>query len=196
MNSTNVTNTQNVAHVNPMEVGNKEYQGEDAIELINDLMINMGHLFNKMRDTLRQYQQAQMSNSFEMQKTSYNTRIEAIETDFEAKNITSATQIFGGVVKTVGGGISVKGGEAFNTAANGIDAASQGIIGTSLVNGKTRESQEMQALSEYQQGLAERQLKGADESLDKAIKTSNDLREMLSNLNQAYEKISSSVKIS
>ncbi|WFN95575.1 hypothetical protein MAY91_11540 [Edwardsiella ictaluri] len=72
----------------------------------------------------------------------------------------------------------------------------QGIIGAGYVNDLTRKAQEEQALSEYQQGLAAQLLKRADETQEKALKVSGDMREILTTLTQAHDRIANSVRMS
>lgn len=180
-------------------------QGGDAIGQINELMVQMGQLFGKLRDLLRQYNQVQQKNAFQMQKTSFNTRLASIKTEFSAKETQAIGQIVGGVLQTAGGGLSCFG--AARTGASwgwmaGSSHISQG--GNSIIEGiigletapELRKAQEGQALADYQHGLADQQLKRADESLDKALKVSSDLREMLSTLTQAHERLASSVRMS
>ncbi|UCQ38685.1 type III secretion system translocon protein SseD [Edwardsiella piscicida] len=167
-------------------------RGGDAISQLNELMVQLGELFGKLRDVLRQYQQTQQSNAFKMQKTAYDTRVDAIDKDFQAKQAQAIAQILGGIAQTVGGAF----GEEAHTISNGVNSMTQGIVGVGYVNDMSRQSQEEQALSEYQHGLAEQQLKRADETLEKALKISGDLREILTTLNQAHERIASSVRMS
>ncbi|UCQ51810.1 hypothetical protein DB731_04340 [Edwardsiella ictaluri] len=72
----------------------------------------------------------------------------------------------------------------------------QGIVGVGYANDLTRQSQEEQALSDYQHGMADQLLKRAEETKEKALKVSGDLREILATLTQAHEHLSSSVRIS
>ncbi|WP_395755916.1 hypothetical protein OT793_03550 [Edwardsiella ictaluri] len=89
-----------------------------AIGQMNELMVQLGVLFGKLRDLLRQYQQAQQNNAFKMQKTAYGTRVESIEQDFQAKQVQAAAQIVGGIARTVGGGF----GEYGHTISNGLNS--------------------------------------------------------------------------
>lgn len=173
-------------------------QGGDAIGQLNELMVQLGQLFGKLRDVLRQYQQTQQNNAFQMQKTSFNTRLDAIEKDFDAKQSQAIAQIVGGVAQEVFGALSAKseGLSGIGGVGHGIDSIAQGIAGVSFGNQASREAQEGQALTDYQHGLAEQQLKRADETLDKALKVSSDLREILTTLTQAHERLSSSVRMS
>ncbi|WP_279451978.1 type III secretion protein [Aeromonas dhakensis] len=173
-------------------------QGGDAIGQLNELMVQLGQLFGKLRDVLRQYQQTQQNNAFQMQKTSFNTRLDAIEKDFDAKQSQAIAQIVGGVAQGVFGALSAKseGLGGIGGVGHGIDSIAQGIAGVSFGNQASREAQEEQALADYQHGLAEQQLKRADETLDKALKVSSDLREILTTLTLAHERLSSSVRMS
>ncbi|MDA6076072.1 hypothetical protein O0544_01930 [Edwardsiella anguillarum] len=87
-------------------------------------------------------------------------------------------------------------GEQAHTISNGVNSMTQGIVGVGYVNDMSRQAQEEQALSEYQHGLAAQQLKRADETQEKALRVSGDLREILTTLNQAHERIASSVRMS
>ncbi|WP_046168621.1 type III secretion protein [Chromobacterium vaccinii] len=171
-------------------------QGGDAIGQLNDLMVQLGQLFGKLRDLLRQYNQTQQNNAFQMQKTSFNTRMDAIEKDFSAKNAQAWAQIAGGVTQFLGGVAGAKGSEAFSQIGRGADSIIQGNVGLHFSNGQAREAQEQQAVADYQHGLSEQLLKRSDETLEKALKVSSDLREILSTLNQAHERIASSVRFS
>ena len=170
-------------------------QGGDAIGQLNDLMVQMGQLFGKLRDLLRQYNQAQQNNAFKMQMTSYDTRMGAIEKDFDAKNTQAAWQIVGGVAQTLGGALTPKVGEFCGTIGHGADGIFQGIGGLSA-NSDSRAAQEGQALADYQHGLADQLMKRSDETLEKAMKVSSDLRDILTTLTQAHEKLASSVRMS
>ncbi|WFO13397.1 type III secretion protein [Edwardsiella ictaluri] len=163
----------------------------NAIGQLNELMVQLGELFGKLRDVLRQYQQAQQSNAFKMQKTAFETRVDSIDKDFQAKQAQAVAQIVGGIAQTVGGF-----GEHGHTISTGLNNMTQGIVGVGYANDLTRQSQEEQALSDYQHGMADQLLKRAEETKEKALKVSGDLREILATLTQAHEHLSSSVRIS
>ncbi|ARD40552.1 type III secretion protein [Edwardsiella ictaluri] len=167
-------------------------RSNDAIGQMDELMVKLAALFGKLRDMLRQYQQAQQNNAFKMQQTSYDTRMGSIEQDFQAKQGQAVAQILGGIAQSVGGGF----GEYGHTISTGLNNMTQGIVGVGYVNDLTRKAQEGQALSDYQRGLADQLLKRADETKEKALKISGDLREILTALTQAHERLSSSVRIS
>ncbi|KIA79289.1 type III secretion protein [Chromobacterium amazonense] len=176
-------------------------QGGDAIGQLNELMVQLGQLFGKLRDLLRQYNQIQQNNAFQMQKTSFDTRMQAIETEFDAKNKQAWAQIGTGIAQGLAGAASAFGAAQGSWLAHsgdigkGIGSIVDGSIGVA-VNPELREAQEKQAEADYQHGLAEQQLKRADETLEKALKVSSDLREILSTLTQAHERLSSSVRMS
>ncbi|MFM5540459.1 type III secretion protein [Aeromonas veronii] len=171
-------------------------QNENAIGQLNELMVQLGQLFGKLRDLLRQYQQTQQNNAFLMQKTSFHTRLDGIEKDFESKQAEGIAQIVGGVLKGVGGAAGFKFGDGVAAITSGLDNMAQGITSTSFANQASREAQEGQALSDYQRDLAGQQLQRADETLNKALKVSSDLRELLTTLTQAHERLASSVRMS
>ena len=180
-------------------------QSGDAIGQINDLMVNLGQLFGKMRDLLRQYNQTQQLNAFEMQTKSLDTRMAAIVNEFDAKNAQAWTQIGTGALQALGGAASSFGasrgaGETLGWLAHsgdvskGVGSLAEGIVNRRYVNPVMRESQEEQAVADYQHGLADQLLKRSDETLEKALKASSDLRELLGTLTQAHERIASSVR--
>ncbi|MBT2869653.1 hypothetical protein JQK19_20700 [Chromobacterium violaceum] len=177
-------------------LGTDTGSGQDSIAMLNELMVSMGQLFGKMRDLLRQYHQAQQANAFAMQKTAFDTRMEAISKDFEAKNDQAWAQIAGGVVGMLGGlAGAYSGNAALSQLGQGAGEIISGSVGIGIANGLSQQSQELQALSEFQHGLAEQQYKRADETLEKALRVSADLRDLLATLTQAHERIASSVRI-
>ncbi|MEO9384624.1 type III secretion system translocon protein SseD [Chromobacterium phragmitis] len=170
--------------------------GQDSIAMLNELMVSMGQLFGKMRDLLRQYNQVQQANAFEMQKTAFDTRMEAISKDFEAKNDQAWAQIAGGAVGMLGGlAGAYSGNAALSQLGQGAGEVISGSVGIGIANGLSQQAQELQALSEFQHGLAEQQYKRADETLEKALRVSADLRDLLATLTQAHERIASSVRM-
>lgn len=195
MNTINNSNTGAIGSSTPT-FGVAGDQGGDAIGQLNELMVQMGSLFGKLRDILRQYNQVQQNNAFQMAKTSFDTRMGAIETDFKAKNAQGWAQIAGGIAQAVGGGLAAGTGiSPIADIGKGLDSMAQGSAGVGWANKWSREASEGQALADYQHGLAEQQLKRADETLDKALKVSSDLRDILSTLTQAHERLASSVRM-
>lgn len=185
--TTTVTNTNNNVY--------SAKSGEDIIGQLNEMMVNMGQLFGKLRDLLRQYQQAQQSNTFRMQVTAFDTRMSAIKDECTAQKNQAIGQIVGGGLQALGGGVGMK-APGLEVVGNSLSSATNGITGVAVVNGLTQQAKEQEVLAGYQQGLAEQQAKRSDETLDKALKVSSDLRDILSSLNQAYERIAGSVRLS
>lgn len=181
-------------------------QTGDAIGQINELMVSLGELFGKLRDLLRQYNQTQQLNAFKMQTTSLKTRMEAIGKEFDAKNMQAIGQIVSGGLQAFGGAASCYGASkapgttgSWLTHSGDISKGTGSLIEGSInlgANKLLRESQEKQAVADYQHGLAEQLLKRSDETLEKALKASSDLREFLNSLNQAHERIANSVRLS
>lgn len=182
-------------------------QGGDAIGQINELMVSLGQLFGKLRDLLRQYNQSQQANAFTMQKTSFDTRKIAIEKEFDAKNWQAIGQMISGGLQATGGatagyGASKAPGTPMSWLAGSGDIGKgagsfvEGAFSKWIVNPRLRESQENQAKADYQHSLADQLLKRSDETLEKALKASSDLRELLNTLTQAHERIAGSVRMS
>ncbi|VWD65032.1 hypothetical protein BLA50215_07944 [Burkholderia lata] len=178
-------------------------QGSDAIAQINELMISLGQLFGKLRDLLRQHNQIQQANAFSMQKISLDTRRDAIDKEFDAKEWQSIGQVISGGLQAIGAcyGASRASGTAESWLAGagdlsrGVGSLIEGTIGIRS-NEQLRDSQEKHSIADYQHGLAEQLLKLSDETLEKALRASADLRELVSALNHAHEQIASSVRFS
>lgn len=194
-----------VTHSSAPVLGVAGTQTDDAVAQINDLMVNLGQLFGKMRDLMRQYHQAQQGNAFKMQMHSYETKLGAIEKDFNASNAQALSQIISGGVQLLGGVGSCYGAAQASGAAlswlshagevsRGVGSGIEGITSYAWVNPQVRGSKEDQAVSDYQHALADQLGKRSDETLEKALKFSADLREFTSMLVQAFERLGNSVK--
>lgn len=190
--SNNVQNVQNVASLYT--------KGDtDSIALLNEVMIKMGALYSKLRDLHREYNQIQLTNSFNMQKRAFDTKIDSISHEFAGRNIQATSQIISGVASIAGSVVGLKGdplqASAKSTLGSGIGTAIEGMMNLGA-NSEMRKGQEISALSDYQSSLADQIRKRSDNVFDQAVKTSADLRETISALIQAYERISGSVRFS
>ncbi|MBJ7263180.1 MAG: hypothetical protein JHC61_05325 [Burkholderiaceae bacterium] len=206
MNNTIMTNTSaSIDRSSAPVLSVADSQAGDAIGQINELMVNLGQLFGKMRDLLRQYNQVQQGNAFKMQLKSFETRLSGIEKDFQAKDAQAWSQIISGGVQVLGGAVSTFGaskgtGEALSWLSHsgevtkGAGAVIEGTASCAWVNPGMRDSQKEQAIAEFQHGFADQLLKRAEETLEKALRLSIDMREFMSSLTQAHDRLASSVR--
>lgn len=162
-----------------------------AIGEINELMVRLGSLFSKMRDILRQYNQTQQSQLFKIQTNSYHTKLQAIEKNFESANLSAIGEIVAGSVQAIGAGVGVaKENSSFSSFGSGMGEAAKGGFNLGA-NALSREGQELSAQADYQSGLADALLKRSDAVLEKALKASADLKDLMSMLTQVHERLAS-----
>lgn len=162
------------------------------VNLINDIFVKMGVLMGKNRDMLREYNQVQAVNSFNMQRTAYHTRINSINDELSANKDEADGMLIGGSFM-MAGSVAVAKIPGMDSAGNGINAVAQGGE-KEKANNSSSLSKEEQALSDFQHGTGEQLLKRSDETLNKALKVSEDLRQLLSSLTQVHDRIASVVK--
>ncbi|EAA3660138.1 type III secretion protein [Salmonella enterica] len=168
--------------------------GEDAIAQLNALVIKLGQIFGKMRDLLRQYNQIQQLNGFNIVNGSVADRLNSIKLEFDSKKGQAIAQIVGGVIE-LGGGVLNCASETFSgstSAGQGLSSATQGIA-TIFTNESNSESRVMQVNSEYADKLAQLYSKNAGDSQERANQTSRDMREALAALIQLHERLCNSV---
>ncbi|MGQ5524511.1 hypothetical protein ACUHMQ_14800 [Chitinimonas sp. PSY-7] len=185
--TTNVSSLSASSNVTPLNIN--DTQGGDALGQINDLMVRLGSLLGKLRDLLREYNQLQQTQTFKMQQTAFQTKLEGIEKSFQAEQNAAIGQIFGGVIEGFAGVAGVK-NPALSSIGSGISNTMQSSFKLDA-SGLTRDGAVKQAEAEYQHGLADTMLKRSDEVLEKALKVSGDMRELLTMLTQAHDRIAS-----
>lgn len=168
---------------------------DDVVGQLNSLMVSLGQLFGRMRDLLRQYQQSQQLDAFQMQVTSFQTRVDAIEKEFAAKTSQAYAQMVGGLLQAGSAGFGVGLQMPLADIGRGVDGLSQAIASTQT-NPELQAAQEGQALADYQHQFSQQLLTRSDELLSKASKVSSDLRDVLAALVQAHDRITSSVRLS
>ncbi|MFM0515265.1 type III secretion system translocon protein SseD [Paraburkholderia sp. RL17-373-BIF-A] len=171
-----------------------DLRGDEAIVMINQLMVSLGQLFGKLRDILRQYNQTQQLNTFQMQVTALQSQMSAIDKEFNGKNAQAWAQIAGGIAQTLGGAAGCK-LMPVTDISRGLASGIEGYVSVNTANQSIRESQEEQAIGGYQHNFADQLLKRSDETLSNALKVSSELRELLSALVQVHDRMTSSVRM-
>ncbi|PHV11474.1 hypothetical protein [Chitinimonas sp. BJB300] len=190
--STNINAISTPTNISPLNVN--DTQAGAALDVINDLMVKLGSLLGKMRDLMREYNQLLNSNTFKMQQTSFNTRMEGIQKNFEAQQHAAIGQILGGMVE-MGGGMLAGGmqNQAVSSISSGMSNISQSSFKLDAA-ALSRDGEVDQAKAEFQHGLADAMLKRSDEILAKVTDIQTQMREMVKMVVEAYERLASSVR--
>jgi secreted effector protein SseD len=150
--------------------------GEEAISIINALMIKFIALAKEQARLLQDYHASQQETLFKKQMLALATKQNAIDETFNAGISQASAQIIGGGVSFIGGVASLSSsvGQAGTTIANGVSGLSQGSTKV-YADTETRAAQMKQLLGDTQTAAAEQ----TDKGLEKILRQIDEIRKDL-----------------
>lgn len=144
--------------------------GEEAISIINSLMIKLIALAKEQARLLQDYHTSQQETLFKKQMIALDTKQKAIEETFNAGISQASAQIGGGLFSAIGGFF----GQPGAAIGNGVSGLSQG--GAKIyADTETRAGQMRQLLGDTQAAAAEQ----TDKGLERIVRQIDEIRKDL-----------------
>lgn len=144
--------------------------GEEAISIINSLMIKLIALAKEQARLLQDYHTSQQETLFKKQMIALDTKQKAIDETFNAGISQASAQIGGGVFSAIGGCF----GQPGAAIGNGVSGLSQGGVKI-YADSETRAAQMRQLLGDTQTAAAEQ----TDKGLEKIVRQIDEIRKDL-----------------
>ena len=155
--------------------------GEEAISLINSLMIKLIGLAKEQARLLQDYHASQQEMLFKKQMLALDTKQKAIDENFNAGISQASAQIGGGVFSAIGGFF----GQPGAAIGNGASGLSQGSVKI-YADSETRSAQMKQLLGDTQTAAAEQ----TDKGIEKIVRQIDEIRKDLDQIQRDAVHIS------
>ena len=168
--------------------------GIEAIAQLNDLMIKLPKVMQKLQNVIQQYDQKQQELGWDTEKISLDIRKEAILKGCDSSILAGVFQIGAGLAGMAGVGLSKSTGlgEAATHLGKGAGESLSGI-GTVASAELTKNAEIEKTEGEFQAMNAQNYGKN-NKSIEKAMQISEQIRSLVKNLVELHGRISSAVK--
>lgn len=164
--------------------------GEEAISIINSLMIKFIALAKEHARLLQDYHAAQQEMLFKKQMQALETKQEVIDKNFTANILQAAAQMAGGGLSAIGAAF----GPAGAAGGTGASAISQGATKI-YADCEARDAQMKQLLGDTQTAAAEQTDKGIEKILRQIDEIRKDLDQVQRDAVHIYKQLKDAIKL-
>ncbi|GLT18666.1 hypothetical protein GCM10007938_24470 [Vibrio zhanjiangensis] len=165
----------------------------DAISQLNELIVKLAEIFQKLRNILQEYNQKQQLLGWDMQEASMDAKRDSIKSAFESAAWAGGLQILSGVIGMAGVGASGKFGEAASHLGQALGKGVDGV-GSTVSASMTKDAEMEKMDGEFKAMNSQNYAKNVNELSDKARQISDQMRSLVKELVELHGRITSAVR--